>query len=204
MDDYENIERYNNMMNFFDKWEKEREEIHRKSSGFKEQVSTELIKVAVQYLPETEEHKSKFYQPLKDRLLVMAYEFLDSSDSILYPANEKEDTYPNYYMPERDQTEEERIYRENILKTMPKEQHAYFIKLEDERIKIGNFDREFIFQCHDKIKEILLIHYPEIVDFSANNLRFINYYSYMFAKEYLDEFYYYANNFITDRFPDTE
>ncbi len=201
MDDYENLERYDNMMNFFDKWEKEREENNRKATEFIEHVSTELIQVAVKYFPETEEHKSKFYQPLKDRLFVMASEFLDSSDSILYPANEKEDTFPNYYIPERDQTEIERIYRENILKTMPKEQHAYFIKLEDERIKIASFDSEFIFQSHDKIKEILLIHYPEIVDYSANNLRFINYYSYMFAKEYLDEFYYYAGNFIIDRFP---
>jgi hypothetical protein len=201
MDDYEAQGHYENMMNFFDKWEKERAEGNRRASEFIEHLSEEIIKLSIRYFPEVEEHKQKFITPLKERMEKLAEEIIETIDPMLYPGKEQEYQYPKLQVPERDQSETERIYRENIFKTMPLKQQASFILLDDVRVKNEAFEREFLFQWHDKIKELLNLHFPEIVEFSSNQLRYLNYSAYSNASEFVSEFYYYAGDYIIDRFP---
>jgi hypothetical protein len=201
MDDYENIERYEEMMSFFDKWKQVIKEANQKANKFLNQLSSEIIQLSIQYYPETKPYKEQFSEPLTEKIKEFGFSILDDIDYMLYPLDDKEYQLPDFKIPVRDQTENERLYREETLKSLPPEQHATFISLDEPRVKQDAFEREFKFLWHDKIKEVLYLNYTEIENFSGNNLRWLDYSTYTCVLQYIDEFYFYAGEYITDRFP---
>ena len=201
MDDYENLERYEKFISFFDKWDKDINEINRIANKFLDQLANEIIQISVQYYPETEPYKDQFAEIVSEKIKECGLRILDTVDYMSYSEEDKESEYPELKVPERDLTESERIYREETLKNMPPEQHANFISLDDPRVKQEAFEHEFKFLWHDKIKELLYLYYPEIIDFPSNHIRWLDYISYSGATEYVEEYYFFAGEYITDRFP---
>ena len=201
MVDYENLERYEKFMSFFDKWDKDIKEINRIANEFLNQLSTEIIQICIKYYPETEPQKEQFAETVSEKIKECGLQILDTLDYMFYSEEGKASLYPELKVPERDLTEEERLYRIDILKNMPPEQHENFIGLEEPRVKRQAFEREFIFLWHDKIKELLYLYYPEIIDLPANHIRWLDYSSYSGVVEYVEEFYFYAGAYIKQRFP---
>lgn len=201
MDEFEEIERYEEMMSFFDKWDKDINEINRIANKFLDQLAKEIIQISVQYYPETKQYQDKFTEPVSKKIKECGLRILDTLDYMFYSKKGKESQYPEIKVPERDQTESERIYREETLKKMPPEQHATFISLDDPRVKQEAFERVFKFLWHNKIKELLYLYYPEIINLPSNHIRWLDYTSYSGVLEYIEEFYFYSGEYIIDRFP---
>ena len=176
---------------FFDNWDRERAEGKARLEKFIQAMEDGLIAVCFNYFPEMEPYKDHFIEALardaREQALDL-YEFLDPLiDGFRQDA---EVINPNFKTPDRDQTEKEKQYLEDILKTMPPEQHAFFIELNEERVKFEAEAREFQFQCFDKTKEIIRKHFPELQDFSSNALRNVNFIAWVHMSLFKESYYF--------------
>lgn len=170
-----------------------------RQSKFIEALENALIEISIQYFPETEPYKPLFMEVLAIKAhqrAVLLNERLDwlvsggSSDNVEY--------YNQSQVPPRDVSQKEQQFLENTLKTLPPEQHATFIQLNAERLAIEAQDRDFVFLCYDKAKELIVKFFPEIVDFSGNSIRDIDHLAYLQMDEWVFDFYYVAGEYIND------
>jgi hypothetical protein len=170
-----------------------------RQSKFMEALEKALIEISIQLFPETEPYKHLFIEALAIKAhqnAVLLNERLDwlvsdgSSDNVEY--------YNQSQVPSRDVSQEEQQFLENTLKTLPPEQHASFIQANAERLAIETQEREFVFLCYDKAKELIVRFFPEIVDFSGNSIRDIDHSAYLQMDEWVFDFYYIAGDYIND------
>ena len=158
-----------------------------------------LIEVSIQFFPETRQYKYLFIEALTIKTHQRAVELNELLDMMVGGiTNVDQFGADNYKLPDRDVTLQEKQYLEDTLKNMPTEQHAYFIEINAERVQYEAEEREFLFQCHDKAKELIGIHFPEMINFSGNSIRRLNYSSYYDMYEWVFDFYHYAGDYIND------
>lgn len=171
-------------------------EIKRQQS-FIDALQNALVDLSIQHFPETKPYKHQFSEALTQRAhqqAVYLNEFLDmlvggySSDALGF--------YTENHVPKRDVSEEEKQKLENILRKMPPEQHATFIELNTERVQAEAQVREFVFLCYDKAKELIVQYFPEIIDFSGNSIRDVDYSAYHYMDEWTYDFYDIAGEYI--------
>jgi hypothetical protein len=166
---------------------------------FIESLEKALIELSIQHFPETEPHKHLFIEALTIKAhqrAVLLNEGLDmlvggySSDAFEF--------YNKSHVPERDVSEKEKQFLAETLKAMPPEQHDSFIELNTERVTIEAQEREFVFLCYDKAKELIVKFFPEIVDFSGNSIRDVDHSAYLQMDEWVYDFYYFAGDYISN------
>lgn len=158
-----------------------------------------LIEVSFQFFPETRQYKHLFIEALTIKAHQRAVELNELLDMMVAGVtNDEHYGADNYKLPDRDVTLKEKQYLEDTLKNMPPEQHAYFIEIYSEQVKYEAEEREFRFQCHDKAKELISKHFPEIINFSGNSIRRLNFSSFYDMYEWVFDFYYYAGDYIND------
>jgi hypothetical protein len=73
-------------------------------------------------------------------------------------------------------------------------------ELNTERVTIEANEREFVFLCYDKAKELIITYFPEIIDFSGNSIHDLDYSAYYQMEEWVCDFYYFAGEYINDRY----
>lgn len=181
---------------FFNRMDKETEAEIARQNNFIAALEKELVDLSIRYFPETEPHKHHFIAELTKEAHYWAVIINEDFDMILYGfGNEDFIGPPDFKVPDRDITEKEKKYLEDTLKNMPAEQHEFFIKLNTERVKYEAQEHEFKFQCFDKTKELIVQYFPEIVDFSANSIRNINFSTYVSITEFVSGFYYLTSDY---------
>lgn len=110
--------------------------------------------------------------------------------------------YNQNQVPKRDVTQDEKQFLEETLKKMPPEQQASFIQLNSERVAIEAQEREFVFLCYDKAKELIVKFFPELVNFSGNSIRNVDHSAYLYMDEWVYDFYYIAGNYLDEAYPE--
>jgi hypothetical protein len=170
-----------------------------RQGAFIDSIEKAIIEISIQHFPETEQHKHHFIEALTIKAHQRAVLLNERLDMLVggYSSDEFE-FYNVSHVPERDVSEEEKLYLEEILKPMPPEQHANFIQLNTERVKIEAEEREFVFLCYDKAKELIVKYFPEMINFSGNSIRDVDYSAYHEMNEWSYDFYYYAGDYMND------
>ena len=166
---------------------------------FIEALENALIEISFRYFPETEQHKHLFIEALTIKAHHEAVRLNEGLDMLVGGFSSDEfEFYNENHVPIRDVSEEEQQFLEETLKKMPPEQHANFIQLNTERVVIEAQKREFVFLCYDKAKELIVKYFPEMVDFSGNSIRDVDYSAYLQMNEWVYDFYYYAGDYMND------
>jgi hypothetical protein len=156
-----------------------------------------ILELSFQRFPETLQHKHLFIEALTRKAHQNAVILNETLDLVVGgSSSDKFEFYNQNHVPPRDVSQEEKQFLEETLKSLPPEQHAEFIQLNSERISVQNEEREFVFLCYDKAKELLVKYFPEINDFSGNSIRNIDYSAYARMDEWVYDFYYYAGDFM--------
>lgn len=173
----------------------------KRQQSFINDLQNALIDISIQHFPETIPHKHHFIEDLTLKAhqeVVYLNEVLDtlvggySSDDFSF--------YNENHIPKRDVSEKEKQFLEDTLKTLPPEQHAYFIELNTERVNIEAQEREFLFLCYDKAKELIVKYFPEIIEFSGNSIRNVDNAAYRYMDEWTYDFYYFAGEYIREEY----
>ncbi|HEX2937222.1 MAG TPA: hypothetical protein VHO72_17840 [Bacteroidales bacterium] len=63
-------------------------------------------------------------------------------------------------------------------------------------------EREFVFLCYDKAKELIVKFFPEFVNFSGNSILNVDYAAYLEMDEWVYDFYYIAGDYLNNAYPD--
>lgn len=160
-----------------------------------------LINLSIQHFPETEQHKHLFIEALTVKAHQRAVHLNECLDSLVggYSSDAFEFFNENH-VPKRDVSDEEKQFLIETLKAMPPEQHAFFIQLNTERVNIEAQEREFVFLCYDKAKELIVKFFPEVVEFSGNSIRDVDHSAYIQMDEWVYDFYYFAGDYINDEY----
>ena len=170
-----------------------------RQGAFINSVEMALIDLSIQLFPEVEAYKDEFIENLTIKAHQRAVSINGVLDSMAGGFSYEEIIKDmDMTVPPRDVTKEEEQFLEETLRNMPIEQHAYFLELNNERVKEEAIDREFVFQCHDKTKELIWKYFPEMIDFPANSIRYLNFYSYYEMDEWKFDFYYFAGEYMND------
>ena len=160
---------------------------------FIEALEKALIYLSIQHYPETEPYRHLFIEALTIKAHQRAVEVNELLDSFMGDKILSEQTIEgDYQTPARDVSLEEEQFLAVTLKNLPPEQHQNFIQLNTERVEIEAEEREFLFLCHDKTKELIFKYFPEIINLSGNTIRYINFSTYFDIDEWLYDFYYFA------------
>jgi hypothetical protein len=176
---------------------------HARQRRFIEALEKALIDISINRFPETEQYKPVFIEALTIKAhqrAVLLNEGLDmlvggySSDGFEF--------YNQNHVPKRDVSQDEKQFLDETLKAMPPEQHATFIQLNSERVAMEAQEREFVFLCYDKAKELIVQFFPELVNFSGNSIRDVDYSAYLQMDEWVYDFYYFAGDYINDAYPE--
>lgn len=183
------------------RWDSELAAEQKRQQSFIDDLQNALIEISFQYFPETIPHKHHFIEDLTLKAhqeAVYLSEVLDllvggySSDDFSF--------YNENHVPKRDVSDEEKEYLEDILNKMLPEQQTTFIKLNTERVKIEAKEREFVFLCYDKAKELIAKYFPEINEFSGNSIRNVDYSAYHYMDEWTYDFYYFTSEYLRDEY----
>lgn len=170
-----------------------------RQSKFMEALEKALIEISIQHFPETEPYKHLFIDALAVKAHQRAVLLNERLDWLACGGNSDDiEFYNQSQVPQRDVSQEEQQFLEDTLKTLPPEQHATFIQLNAERLAIEAQDREFVFLCYEKAKELILKFFPEIIDFSGNTLRDIDHSAYLQMDEWVYDFNYIAGDYMDD------
>lgn len=197
MQTYESIEA------FFDRLDAKLAAEQARQQGFIEALEKALIEISINRFPETEQHKHVFIEALTIKAHQNAVFLNESLDTLVggYDSDEFE-FYNQNQVPKRDVSQDEKQFLEETLKKMPPEQHASFIQLNSERVAIEAEEREFVFLCYDKAKELIVKFFPELVNFSGNSIRNVDHSAYIYMDEWVYDFYYFAGNYINEEYPE--
>lgn len=190
---------YSEFEAFLNKMDAETEIEMARQGGFIKSLENALIDLSIRHFPETERHKLFFIDALTQMAHQRAIELNELLDLLIGGYNiDHSPSDNNYQIPERDVTLSENQFLEETLTNLPPEQHACFIESNAKRIKIEAKERDFVFLCHDKAKELICKYYPEIVDFSGNSIRNVNQMAYIYMDEWVYDFYYCASDYMND------
>jgi len=144
-----------------------------RQSAFINSLKEALIDLSIQLFPEVEAHKDKFIKDLRLKAHERANNLNEMLDSMAAGFSYEEIIKGmDMTVPPGDVSEEEE---------------------EDEAI-----DSEFVFKCHDKAKEMIWNYFPELVDFPANSIRYLNFSSYLEMDEWTDDFYHCTDEYMND------
>jgi hypothetical protein len=181
------------------KQEKEQEIAQQRAEKFMNYLIESLVNTSMHYFKGLERHRHKFILKLRHSTRFIAIDIYEPLEMFLHGKCGSIDKKTKLSsVPERDVTEHEKQWLEKTLKTVPEYEQAFFIEENNKRLKIERIKREHLFQCHDKIKETLWQHFPEIVDFEANQIRFLDSYSFLCARSYECAFYNLAYDYISE------
>lgn len=170
-----------------------------RQKAFMDSLEKAIIEIAFRLFPETEQFKHLFIEPLTlkaHQRAVILNELLDNL--VGGRTNDDCEFFNQNQVPNRDVTQEEKEFLEETLKSLPPEQHQYFIQLNTERVTCEAQEREFIFLCYDKAKELIVKYFPEIIDFSGNSIRNIDISAYQEMDEWTFDFYRFAGEYINE------
>lgn len=180
---------------FYSEAELEREKA--RQSKFIDALEQELIEVSLQHFPEAIQHKHQFIDGLRIKAHNRAVDVNEVLDLTLVGMSSADDPiFSTFPIPPRDVTEEEQQFLEKTLKSLPPEQHETFIKLNNERLHEEAIDRNFQFICYDKTKEVICKFFPELINFTGNEIRHIDRISYHTMFEWKYNFYFEVDTYI--------
>lgn len=171
--------------------------------SFIEALERALIDISINRFPETEQHKPVFIEALTIKAHESAVLLNEGLDMLVggYVSDEFE-FYNQNHVPKRDVSQDEKQFLEETLKAMPPEQHATFVQLNSERVAIEAQEREFVFLCYDKAKELIVKFFPELVNFSGNSIRDVDYSVYLQMNEWVYDFYNIAGDYLNNAYPE--
>ena len=173
---------------FFNGMDKELAESKRRNEAFIKDLQEELLILPFSYLPQIGEYRAYFIETLIEEAHMFVIEIHENLEHHLYSTNKDEDI-PTWKTPQRSDylSEEEEI----ALAIKPVSvQTKEFISDMTECVKAQREEREFLFLCHDKVKEIIYKHFPEITELSGNAILDINHTAYTAMHLYTVAFYY--------------
>lgn len=154
---------------FFNRMEKETEAEIKRQTDFLNTLEVELVDLAFECYPEYKKYRAQIEPDLEEDLHEGALMMTETMDYIIN-------------MPEKDRIEN----------THPTEiNYREAAEGEDENEKR---DREFLYKCHEKVKEVINRYFPEIVDLSGNDIRDINFSAYCSILNFKTAFIYLINN----------
>jgi len=167
--------------------EKERNRQNR----FIKDLEVRLIELVNNHFPEFGNCNQQISDILKKEThdaTVNVNEFLDF---IICPEYDDSSENPeDYKIPEPESPENERKELEEILERLPAERQAEFLREIDEVIKFQKKKQEFLLKSHHQVKEMITLHFPEIVDLPGKTIRNINFSSYCCMLDYKEAVYF--------------
>lgn len=176
-----------------------------RQNKFIDALENELVNISIQHYPETEPFKHLFIEDITEKAHMRAVYINELLDMLVAGVTHDEEADPDSFtIPNRDVSDEEQRYLDDILKTIPPQGRSDFIKDNAERVAYEAQEREFLFLCHDKVKELIGLHFPEMINFSGNSIRRINWSTYYDMSEWINEFYFYAGEYINEEYLNSE
>jgi hypothetical protein len=170
-----------------------------RQESFMNALEKAIIEISFQHFPETEQHKHQFILAISQKAHQRAVSLNEILDFMMggYPRDDYEYEFI-YQIPERDVSLEEKQFLEETLKNMPPEQHDFFIQLNTERLEIEAEEREFVFSCYDKAKELIVQFFPEMINLSGSAIRYLDSTAYLEMDEWTYDFYYFAGEYMNN------
>lgn len=165
----------------------------KRQGKFIKDVERSLIKLSFSLFPEFKSYKKQWKDALKREAhesAVNMNEFLDYM--VCLTPDDSNENPEQYKVPNFDTAESEKNHLESMLRILPVEKHANFIKENDERVAFEKQERDFMFACHYLMKEKITFYFPEIIDLSGNSIRNINFTAYCTILNYKTAFLYLA------------
>lgn len=175
---------------FFNNQEKELAETKRKHQVFINDLEEELLILPFSYLPQIGKSRARFIEPLKQELHTLLLSINDNLEYHLYPlSNYTDENLCNFKVKQRSDYPSEKEEIEKAIRSLTVQDNE---SVEEMRqcVLAEREEREFVFLCHDKMKEIIYTHFPGITEISGNALRDLNCITYSRAREYRTAFYY--------------
>ena len=151
-------------MEYFDKekYIKNIYEEFRKTDAFYNSFRKQFVSEIVQVV--REHHPETEKNPiLQEDIKLYADEMINTAESVVY----KDKSYPGYRL----------LYELEVMSRL--------VVKEPE----NNQNTQFIHDIHQKAKALMVLHYPEIFDLSANGFRLIEKYAKMYNWEFITNFY---------------
>jgi hypothetical protein len=138
---------------FFNNQDKELKNAVKREQSFIDDLETQLIKVAFDCYPEFENRKEEIVERIKPDVheaVIGVNDLLSGYIHLKMEADDERDG--NYNVPYKNEIEFEELYKKR--------------------------EYEFLMKCHEKVKEMITIYYPEFMELSGNTIRQINFMAY--------------------------
>jgi hypothetical protein len=180
---------------FFNNQEKELAESKRKHEAFIKDLEEELLMLPFSYLPHIGEYRDRFITTLIKEAHLWVIDINENLEHHLYSrVKNKDENIPNWKTPQRSDYPSEKAEIEEAIISLPfKDEES--VNDMTECAMSEREQREFLFLCHDKAKELIYKHFPEITELSGNAIRDINHTAYQAANLYKKAFYYLTINY---------
>jgi hypothetical protein len=162
---------------FCNEQDKEIAEVNRRHNGFRADLNKKIISIALKDCPELKGIKSRL-DPLKEELDDLIISMDEMLESFLCPSG-REKSFKKHHVPERSEFKSINEYVEDILKVTSLPHDKEFIEELTELAKFEIEKNNFLHDCHDKVRETVVLHFPEIVNLSGDEIREINFTSYV-------------------------
>jgi len=188
-------EKEKNLIWFLKDWKKKVQERRRKHKAFHEIMQDELPQVCISYFPELESCWDEWTKLLVDDIQYHCSLLLETNDMI---------SSPYFDLPQVPTVEANTFRTEEEIQALINEMLTKYDQKNHQMIqesfrKLYEFENcatEFTSLVDKKIKEIVFQIYPEIVDYTGDQLRVLNSATYLFANEFKESLLYKANKYI--------
>ena len=168
-------------------------------TAFKSTMRDTLIEITLKEYPQAAAHKEEFIDELTRDAENIAIRMSELLDGYVYGIASDEITQGmDLTVPDQDVSEYEKQLLEDTLRVMPPEQHAYFIWLNEQRVKSEATMRAFAYMCHKKMNESVWNYFPELIDFTPRAMRYINFSTYIEMSEWVVGVNYVAGEYIPE------
>ncbi len=168
---------------------------------FTERLKKELIALSVDYFPELDSCRDKWVEQLSPEIEHCSENILDGYEQIANSGGDHDKLTEIFPVPKPTTKEDDEKFLQSELNKYPEKYYPEIIKWHKGTSAEERFYNEFLHLVHNKMKEVLYSFFPDIVDFTGNQLRAIDGDIYLMGAElYKDGFLYITREYIVERF----
>ena len=168
---------------------------------FAHRLNDELIALSVGYFPELDACRGQWVELLYPEIEHCSANILDSYERIANSGGDKDKLTNVFTVPKPITKEDGDQFLQSELDKYPEKFHASMIKWHEGTFAEDQFYDVFLHRIHKKMKEVLYSFFPEIIDFTGDQLRAIDGVTYLLGAElYKEAFLYVAGEYIVERF----
>jgi hypothetical protein len=168
---------------------------------FAERLKEELIALSVGYFPELNACRDKWVEQLYPEIEYCSENILDRYEQIANSGGDKDKLTKIFSVPKPITKEDGEKFLQSELDKYPEKFHPEMIKWHEGTSAEDRFYDVFLHLVHKKMKEVLYSFFPDIIDFTGDQLRAIDGDIFLMGADlYKDGFLYVAREYIVERF----